>query len=239
MQRFDSAGVFQSQWSSWGGDGDGDFESVSALGALADGSVFVVSGQIHHFDAAGAFLDRWGSGLSENVQLSGPQGVDELEEIGGDADASADAPVALAVEGDDLVQRRVSLQQAGAARRDQPTDLRFGEAGAESIGDGQRVDHVAERARLDDQDAPIVTLAQIPHFEPRRARSRFPASNDQDVRDDARTLASRATFDGFLVGTGLVKAFQHEAGVDQQVHPSAQCMREAGNSEVGTPLSLN
>jgi hypothetical protein len=58
-----------------------------------------------------------------------------------------------ALEQDYLVQQRVVLQQVRARRREQPRDVRLRPAAAQQVEHRQRVHDVADRARLDQQDA--------------------------------------------------------------------------------------
>jgi hypothetical protein len=60
--------------------------------------------------------------------------------------------VRLAVEEDHLVQHGVPVEDAGAGRRDEPTDAGLGPLAAEQVQHRQAVHDVADGAGLNDQD---------------------------------------------------------------------------------------
>ncbi len=95
--------------------------------------------------------------VDRHVEPPRPQARQEPDDRRRAAEARAHA---LAVEGDHLVELGVAVEQAAQRAVDHPRDLRVGPEAAQSRQDRQRVDHVAQRARLDQADAPRAEVAQ-------------------------------------------------------------------------------
>ena len=55
---------------------------------------------------------------------------------------------------DHLVERRMIAQERGLTPLDQPRQARTRKRGAQRVGHGQRVDHIAQRRELDERDGP-------------------------------------------------------------------------------------
>src|SRR5438046_1314351 len=98
--------------------------------------------------------------------LGGPVGagekqgepIDSARQIGGEGAIASERRIAMALEEDDLIELRMPIEQPRAPRRDQPADLRRRPAPAEEVEDGQRVNHIADGAGLDQEDALRVAL---------------------------------------------------------------------------------
>ena len=56
------------------------------------------------------------------------------------------------LEQDDFVDARIHFEQFETPRFDDPSDLRVGDSFFNRVADGQGVNHVAERAELNDQN---------------------------------------------------------------------------------------
>jgi hypothetical protein len=90
--------------------------------------------------------------INNQIVPSGPQIPDEPDELTGDPEAAADPTVPPAIEQDKLIQIAVAFKQRGERRPNKPVNLGVGVACAQTMKDGQRMDHVTERTRLDDEN---------------------------------------------------------------------------------------
>ena len=77
VQKFSSAGVFQTSWGGTG-TGDGEFTYVSGIAVDGSGNVFVTDSsadRVQKFDNSGTFIGTWGTTGTANGQFDGPWGI--------------------------------------------------------------------------------------------------------------------------------------------------------------------
>jgi hypothetical protein len=91
--------------------------------------------------------------IDDEVELFGAEAFDEFQEFDVDAHVEADGAVAFAIEGNDLLQIGLVLEEIDERGGDEPSEVGIRIATAEQMQDGEGMNQIAQAGRLDDEDA--------------------------------------------------------------------------------------
>ncbi len=133
------------------GIADGDAVGVKEWGAFAG------AGEADTDGGAGLEGEEAGSKealeIEDEVELPVALSTEELGEAAGGGEVSPPTAEAFAVEEDYFIELGMAVEDAGAGGGDEPGDAGVGPVVAQEIENGERVNHVADGAGFDEEDA--------------------------------------------------------------------------------------